>query len=118
MGKAEKTALKMSMIGFIISSGLIIYLGSVYQRSISWNVFHTFWTDVPTFWMIYDIGNTIYAAANPYAMFIFSSAVRDRFVRTVFGSWLQEQAAVGAVSGVGVRTITVNRMSTNRLVHE
>uniref|UniRef100_A0A914VLP2 G-protein coupled receptors family 1 profile domain-containing protein n=1 Tax=Plectus sambesii TaxID=2011161 RepID=A0A914VLP2_9BILA len=96
MGKAEKTALKMSMVGFVISFGLIIFAGTLYQRLISWNVFKTFWTDVPTFWMLYNVGNTIYAAANPYAMFIFSGAVRDRFVRMLFGSWLQEHGAGGA----------------------
>jgi hypothetical protein len=114
MGKAEKTALKMAIAGCICSTGLIIYLGDVWQRSIGWNAFRTFYTDVPTFYMILNIGNTIYGSANPYAMFIFSSAVRDRFIRMIFGSWLQEHNGAGAVSRM--RTITVNPASTTRIV--
>jgi hypothetical protein len=87
MSETEKIALKMAVTGFICCIGLSIYIGIAITRIVLWNLFHITLDDyfsIDVFWMIFDIGKSIFVAANPYALFVFSSAVRKRFAEMYF----------------------------------
>uniref|UniRef100_A0A914UR64 G-protein coupled receptors family 1 profile domain-containing protein n=1 Tax=Plectus sambesii TaxID=2011161 RepID=A0A914UR64_9BILA len=71
ISKVEKTALKMAVTGFICSVGLLIYLIDTYIFFGSYIFFGLNFPDVPTYWLTFNIGHSIYAAVNPYAMFLF-----------------------------------------------
>uniref|UniRef100_A0A914W8A3 Uncharacterized protein n=2 Tax=Plectus sambesii TaxID=2011161 RepID=A0A914W8A3_9BILA len=77
ISKTEKTALHMAVIGFICSFGLLIYLGDLMTQMIAWHLFRYNFLDVETNYMIINVGNSLFAAIDPYAMFLFSATVPE-----------------------------------------
>jgi hypothetical protein len=114
MSKVEKTALKMATTGFISSIGLNIYLIDTYIFIGSWYLFQINFPSANTYYLIFNVGNTIYAAVNPYAMFVFSGNVRNRFAELFCRFWQAQNGAQGVtVASSHVRSIMVsprNRM--------
>uniref|UniRef100_A0A914VKK0 G-protein coupled receptors family 1 profile domain-containing protein n=1 Tax=Plectus sambesii TaxID=2011161 RepID=A0A914VKK0_9BILA len=120
MGKAEKIALKMALTGFACFIGWFIALCNSYSRLVAWTFFKVLLTEVSTYWMWTNVGNSIFAAVNPYAMLIFSSAFRARFKQQYFGCCLKSGGSGGTRTDpkTAPRTITVQPTSQAVLIED
>ncbi len=74
MSVVEKLAFKMAITGFIASIELFITVLDTDVFIGSWYLFHIDFPSVDTYYLLDNVGNSIYVSANPYAIFLFSSA--------------------------------------------